>query len=49
MCDGSLLLGVDCHTAGICFVQKRWLTGLTITLVVTYSETDGAKFEDASV
>jgi len=32
-----------------CFVQKRWLIGFTITLVVTYSETDNVKFEDASV
>jgi len=27
------------YTAVICFVQKRWLTGFTVTLVVTYSET----------
>jgi len=33
----------------ICFVQKRWLTDFTVTLFVTYSETDSVKFEDASV
>jgi len=33
----------------ICFVQKRWLTDFTVTLVVTYSETDSVKFKDASV
>ena len=33
----------------ICFVQKRWVTGFSITLVVTYSETDSVKFKDASV
>jgi len=33
----------DHSTAMICFVQKRWLTGFTVTLVVTYSETDSAK------
>jgi len=32
----------------ICFVQKRWLTGFIITLVVTYLEIDSAKFKDAS-
>jgi len=36
-------------TAVICFVQKLWLTGFTVTLVVTYSETDSVKFKDASV
>jgi len=39
----------DHSTAVICFVQKRWLTGFTVTLVVTYSETDSIKFKDASV
>jgi len=39
----------DHSTAVICFVQKRWLIGFTVTLVVTYSETDSVKFEDASV
>jgi len=39
----------DYNTAVICFVQKRWLTGFTITLVVTYSKTDSVKFEDATV
>jgi len=33
----------------IYFVQKRWLTDFTVTLVVTYSETDSVKFEDGSV
>jgi len=39
----------DHRTAVICFVQKRWLTDVTVTLVVTYSEADCVKFEDASV
>ena len=39
----------DHSTAVICLVQKRWLTGFTVTFVVTYSETDGVKFKDASV
>ena len=39
----------DHSTAVICFVQKRWLIGFTVSLVVTYSETDSVKFEDASV
>jgi len=39
----------DHRTAVICFVQKRWLTGFTATLVVTYSETDSVKFKDATV
>jgi len=39
----------DHSTAVICFVQKRWLTGFTLTLVVTYSETDSVKFKDTSV
>jgi len=29
----------DHSTAVICFVQKRWLTGFTVTLIVTYLET----------
>jgi len=33
----------------ICFVQKRWLIGFTVTLVVTHSEKDSVKFKDASV
>jgi len=33
----------------ICFAQNRWLIDFTVTLVVTYSETDSVKFEDASV
>jgi len=33
----------DHSTAVICFVQKRWLTDFTVTLVVTFSETDSAK------
>jgi len=37
----------DHSTAVICFVQKCWLTDFTVTLVVTYSETDSAKFKDA--
>jgi len=36
-------------TAVICFVQKCWLTGFTVALVVTYSETDSVKFKDASI
>jgi len=24
----------------MCFMKKRWLTGFTVTLVVTYSETN---------
>jgi len=39
----------DHITAVICLVQKRWLTGFTVTMVVTYSETDSVKFKDASV
>jgi len=39
----------DHSTAVIYFMQKRWLAGFTVTLVVTYSETDIVKFEDASV
>jgi len=39
----------DHSTAVICFVQKRWLTDFTVTLVVTHSETDRVKFKDASV
>ena len=39
----------DHSTAVICFVQKRWLIGFTVTLVVKYSETDSIKFEDVSV
>jgi len=39
----------DHSTAVICFVQKRWLTDFTVTLVVTYSETHSTKFKDASV
>jgi len=39
----------DHRTAVICFVQKHWLTGFTVTLVVTYSKTDRVKFKDASV
>jgi len=39
----------DHSTAVICFVQNRWLTGFIVRLVVTYSETDSVKFEDASV
>jgi len=35
----------DHRTTVICFVQKRWLTGFTVTLVVTYSETDRVKFK----
>jgi len=35
--------------AVICFVQKRLLTDFTVTLVVTYSETDSVKFKYASV
>jgi len=34
----------DHSTAVISFVQKRWLTGFTVTLVVTYSETHSEKF-----
>ena len=37
------------YTAVICFVQKCWLIGFTVTFVVTYSETDSVKFKDASV
>jgi len=37
------------YTAMICFVQKRWLIGFTVTFVVAYSETDSVKFKDASV
>jgi len=33
----------------ICFVRKRWLTDFTVTLAVTYSETDSVKFKDAGV
>ena len=33
----------------VCFVQKRWLTGFTVTLVATYSETGSVKFKDARV
>jgi len=39
----------DYSTTVICFVQKRWLTGLSVTFLVTYSETDSVKFKDASV
>jgi len=39
----------DHSTAVICFVQKRWLTGVTVTLVVTYSETDNVQLKDACV
>jgi len=39
----------DHSTAVICFVHKRWLIGFTVTLFVTYSETDSVKFEDASI
>ena len=39
----------DHSTAVICFVQKRWLTGFSVTLFVTNSETDRVKFKDASV
>jgi len=38
----------DCSTAVTCFVQKRWLIDIIVTLVVTYSETDSVKFKDAS-
>jgi len=31
------------------FRAKGWLTDFTVTLVVTYSETDSVKFKDASV
>ena len=37
------------YTAMICFVQKRWLIGFTVTFVVAYSETDSVKLKDASV
>ena len=39
----------DLSTAMICFMQKRWLIGFTVSLVVMYSETDSVKFEDANV
>jgi len=39
----------DHRTAVICFVQKRWLIGFTVMLVVMLSETDSVKLEDASV
>ena len=35
----------DHSTAMICFVQKRWLTGSTVKLVVTYSETDSVNLK----
>jgi len=39
----------DHSTAVSCFVQKRWLICFNVTVVVTYSETDSVKFQDASV
>jgi len=39
----------DHSTAMICFMQKCWLTGFTVTLIVTYSETDSVKLNDARV
>jgi len=39
----------DHSTAVVCFAHKLWLTGFTVTLVVTYSETDSVKFSDANV
>jgi len=38
----------DHSTAVICFVQKRRLTDFTVTLVVTYSETDSVIFGQTS-
>jgi len=39
----------DHRTPVISFMQKRWLTDFTVTLVVMYSETDSLKFKDANV
>jgi len=40
--------GCHDHSRDLFQVQKCWLTGFTVTLVVTYLETDSVKFKDAS-